>query len=98
MRKQNDAGLSSADFKPLDESQLSDEWVLSDYVMDKLKCSPNTYKGYIKNKLLPVSKLGARRYHNTADLQHLMITLRRLSLMLLPPALLIIEWAEMLCL
>ena len=48
--------------------------------MEKLKCSVNTVKNYRKEKLLPHSKLGGRVYHNVTDIQHLLVALRRLSL------------------
>ena len=81
-------------FKPAEESALSGDWVSGNHVMEKLQCSTNTYKSHIKNKLLPVSKLGGRNYHNTADVQHLLVTLRRLSLILIPPVILFTDCLE----
>ena len=83
-------------FIPADESSLSNEWVFNEAVMKTLQCSINTLRSYRDDKLLPHSKLRGRILHNTADVQHLLIMLRRLSLALLPPYMWLADCMEVL--
>jgi hypothetical protein len=82
-------------FVPADESALTGEWVLNEYVMEKLSCSINTVKKHRDYKMLPHSKLGGRIYHNTADIQHLLVMLRRLSLGLILPLIMFTDYLEL---
>jgi|SRR5665647_3433226 len=82
-------------FIPADESALTGDWVFTEYVMEKLSCSLNTVKKHRQHKLLPHCKLGGRIYHNTADVQHLMVMLRRLSLGLILPLIMFTDYLEL---
>jgi hypothetical protein len=93
MRKKKSV-LPAKGFIPASESSLSNEWILNEDVMKTLKCSLNTLKKHRDDKLLPFGKLGGRIYHNTADVQHLLIMLRRLSLALLPHFIGLIDYTE----
>jgi hypothetical protein len=74
-------------FVPADESTLSDEWLFPEEVIRELRLCRNSYLDHVKGKLLPYSMIGKKVYHNRTDIRHMMIYLRRKSLLLITPLL-----------
>ncbi|HET7117027.1 MAG TPA: helix-turn-helix domain-containing protein [Hanamia sp.] len=72
-----------AAFKPVDEQSLTNEWLLTEDVMKKLRCGIGTIKNLRKKKLLPHSKIGGLIHFNSADVQQMLVIARRRSFLVM---------------